>query len=71
MVVCHCLAVNDRAIKQLVADRPLGSAPVTVDEVKDLCGAGGKCGNCHDSIEWVLARAAAERPGEVPVALSA
>ncbi len=69
MVICHCLAVNDKAISALVAERD-----VTVDDVIELCGAGGRCGGCRDSIEWVLRVARRATPSTaraVPVALPA
>lgn len=50
MVICHCLAVNDKAITALA------TADTTVEDIQSLCGAGGRCGGCVDSIEWVLAR---------------
>ena len=49
MVICHCLAVNDRVITELARQ-----GPVSVDDVIDRCGAGGLCGGCRHSIEWVL-----------------
>lgn len=66
MVVCHCLAVNDLTITEVVVD-----PSTTVADVVALCGAGGRCGGCHDSIEWVLARARRARNSEVAVALPA
>lgn len=51
MVVCHCLAVNDKAITALAAD-----PSVTVDDITSQCGAGGQCGGCRDTIVWLLAR---------------
>ncbi|MCB1028181.1 MAG: (2Fe-2S)-binding protein [Microthrixaceae bacterium] len=50
MVVCHCLALNDRAITER-----LGDGPLTVDDVVDRCGAGGRCGGCRPTIEALLA----------------
>lgn len=49
MVICHCLAVNDKAIAALATD-----GTIEVDDVVRLCGAGGKCGGCRDSIEDLL-----------------
>lgn len=69
MVICHCLAVNDRAISELVAERD-----VTVDDVVELCGAGGRCGGCRDSIQWLLEVArpkSVQAVAAVPVALPA
>lgn len=50
MVVCHCLALNDRTIRELCTD-----GPVTVDDVVARCGAGGRCGGCRPTIEALLA----------------
>ncbi|MBK6310921.1 MAG: (2Fe-2S)-binding protein [Candidatus Microthrix sp.] len=50
MVVCHCLALNDRTIRELCTD-----GPVTVDDVVAQCGAGGRCGGCRPTIEALLA----------------
>ena len=50
MVICHCLAVNDRAIAELAR-----SAGVGVDDIAAVCGAGGACGGCRESIEQILA----------------
>jgi bacterioferritin-associated ferredoxin len=49
MVVCHCELVNDRTINEI-----LSGAVTTVEEVTERCGAGGRCGGCHDSIERLL-----------------
>ncbi len=55
MLVCHCLAVNDREIKAAVRK---GAA--TVDDVIDLTDAGALCGGCHPSICRLLK---VHRPG--------
>jgi bacterioferritin-associated ferredoxin len=49
MVICHCLAVNDRAIAELAR-----TADVVVDDIVAECGAGGACGGCRESIEQIL-----------------
>lgn len=56
MVVCHCELVNDRTIREI----SLGGV-VTVQQVTERCGAGGRCGGCHESIERLLDAAAAAR----------
>lgn len=63
MIVCHCLAINDRLI-EAVAD----GQPVTVQDVIDRCGAGARCGGCRESIEQVLDAA---RRRETPLTLAA
>ena len=49
MIVCHCLAINDRLIEAVAAGEP-----VTVEDVIARCGAGARCGGCRDSIQQVL-----------------
>ena len=66
MMICHCLAVNDRAIADLAAD-----ANVSVDDVVEMCGAGGQCGGCRDAIGWVLSRSRSEAGVLISVGSSA
>ncbi len=49
MIVCHCLAVNDRLIEAVAAGESL-----TVEDVIERCGAGARCGGCRESIQQVL-----------------
>lgn len=49
MVVCHCELVNDRTIREI-----LSGDVMTVEQVTQRCGAGGRCGGCHESIERLL-----------------
>ncbi len=55
MIVCHCLAINDRLIEAVAAGEP-----VTVEDVIARCGAGARCGGCRDSIQQVLDDARAD-----------
>ena len=48
MVVCHCLAVNDRRIRELAAHS------TSVADITSSCGAGGDCGSCVDRISAVV-----------------
>jgi len=50
VVVCHCELVNDRTIAEIAT-----GAVRSVDDVTALCGAGSRCGGCHESIERLLA----------------
>lgn len=50
MMICHCLLLNDRAIRDATA----GCAS-TVEAVIEACGAGSRCGGCHDAIAATLA----------------
>ncbi len=52
MVVCHCELVNDRTIRAIAT-----GAVVTVEQVTERCGAGGRCGGCRESIERLLTAA--------------
>lgn len=59
MVVCHCAAVNDRAIRAEIA-----AGAIDAETLAERCGAGGGCGSCVPVIEAILATV----PG-VPVAV--
>ena len=49
MVVCHCEALNDKAIRAVLV-----AGACTVDDVERACGAGGDCGGCRPVIEDLL-----------------
>jgi len=51
MLVCHCLRVFDRTIRQCVRDGAATQAAVTA-----ACGAGSRCGGCRASIEQIVDR---------------
>ena len=51
MLVCHCLRVFDRTIRQCVRDGAASPAAVTA-----ACGAGSRCGGCRASIEAIVDR---------------
>lgn len=63
MIVCHCLAINDRLIEAVTEGQT-----VTVQDVIDRCGAGARCGGCRESIQQVLDEARSRR--EVPLRLA-
>jgi bacterioferritin-associated ferredoxin len=52
MVICHCYAVNDRAIRAEIA-----AGALDADAVAERCGAGGNCGSCRPVVEAILAEA--------------
>jgi bacterioferritin-associated ferredoxin len=54
MLVCHCLRVFDRTIRQCVRDGAATPAAVTA-----ACGAGSRCGGCRASIETIVDRESA------------
>lgn len=45
MLVCHCLAVNDRVIREQIE-----AGVMDLAELARRCGAGSECGNCVQSI---------------------
>ena len=45
MVVCHCLAINDSTIREL-----LNSGALSVEEIGTRCGAGTEGGACVDNV---------------------
>jgi bacterioferritin-associated ferredoxin len=49
LLVCHCLRVFDRTIRECVR-----SGAKTPDAVTERCGAGGGCGGCRDSIAAIV-----------------
>ena len=65
MIVCHCLAINDRLI-EAVAE----GASVTVDDIIDRCGAGARCGGCRESIQQVIDEARRGRDVSLPVTVA-
>jgi bacterioferritin-associated ferredoxin len=51
MMVCHCEAVNDGAIRAEIAEGALDP-----DALAERCGAGSRCGGCLTVVEELLAR---------------
>jgi bacterioferritin-associated ferredoxin len=49
MLVCHCVRVFERSIRECVR-----AGARTVDEVSERCGAGTGCGGCHETIEAIV-----------------
>ena len=49
MLVCHCKAVTDRAIRAAVRN-----GAQTVSDVARSCGAGGHCGGCQDAVQELI-----------------
>jgi bacterioferritin-associated ferredoxin len=45
MWVCHCHAVTDSRVREVIAN---GAADEL--EIGDHCGAGTGCGSCHDEL---------------------
>jgi bacterioferritin-associated ferredoxin len=55
MFVCHCRALTDGEISEVIT-----SGACDLDAVGDRCGAGIICGGCCPVIEELLARHAQE-----------
>jgi bacterioferritin-associated ferredoxin len=49
MIVCHCRALSDRAIRAAI------EAGADEDDLAQQCGAGGKCGGCRPALRRLLA----------------
>jgi bacterioferritin-associated ferredoxin len=49
VLVCHCNAVSDRAVRRAVRD-----GAMTPSDVAAACGAGSCCGGCADSVEQLI-----------------
>lgn len=66
MIVCHCHAVNDRAIRQAVRE-----GACSYRQVAMACQAGRRCGGCRPSVLQVIdeelasSRGADAAPGAV------
>jgi bacterioferritin-associated ferredoxin len=54
VVICHCRAVNDRAIR----DVALAVGSTAPEQITAVCGAGGHCGGCLPALREVLAELA-------------
>ena len=49
MLVCHCQAVCDRAIRKAIRD-----GARTRRQVARACAAGGRCGGCRPAIDAII-----------------
>jgi bacterioferritin-associated ferredoxin len=50
VLICHCLAVHERHVRDAVAD-----GACSLEDVIARCGAGGRCGGCRPLVAEVLA----------------
>ena len=50
MVICHCTAVNDKAIRAEIE-----AGALDADALAERCGAGSRCGSCRPVLEAILA----------------
>lgn len=56
-LVCKCFAIDSTLIEDTVRANGL----TTIEQVTYYTKAGGSCGTCHEAIEGILAKVAAER----------
>ncbi len=59
MIVCHCAAVTDHAIAELIRD-----GVSTVQEIVRRTGAGRCCAPCRDEIRTLIGAASAPPAAE-------
>jgi bacterioferritin-associated ferredoxin len=52
VIACSCKAVREQTVRVAVA-----AGARSVAEIGDMCGAGTKCGGCHELLEEILAEA--------------
>ena len=50
MILCHCRAVSDRAVRKAI-----DKGACDLDSVAARCGAGARCGGCHPALMSLLA----------------
>jgi bacterioferritin-associated ferredoxin len=50
VILCHCRAVSDRAVRKAI-----DKGASDLDGVADRCGAGARCGGCHEALMSLLA----------------
>ena len=50
MIICHCMRVTDREIRQAAR-----TGAGTRTEVSDRCGAAACCGGCAPAVDEILA----------------
>jgi bacterioferritin-associated ferredoxin len=63
VIVCHCEAVNDQAVRAAVLS---GASDLT--DVGERCRAGTSCGGCHRMLERLLHEHIASAAAAVAVA---
>lgn len=61
-LVCECFGVTDIQIERAIKDHTLK----TVEEITNYIKAGGGCGNCHEKIIEIIAKARGEKIEKVP-----
>ncbi len=51
MIVCLCRAVSDHTVKAAIS-----AGAASVEQIRDVCGAGGDCRACCDLLESLVER---------------
>jgi bacterioferritin-associated ferredoxin len=49
VIVCHCRAISDRAIR-----KEIERGVACEDQLVEACGAGGHCGGCIPTLQRLL-----------------
>jgi bacterioferritin-associated ferredoxin len=57
MMVCHCRAVRDSVIREVIE-----AGVLDVDDIIAACGAGSRCGGCRETLEELVREACAGTP---------
>lgn len=58
MIVCHCRALNDRAIRSVIEQAVVDDQGVLdLDRLAAECGAGARCGGCQPMLVELLQQA--------------
>lgn len=66
MIVCHCHAVSDRTIRELVR-----AGKTSFEAISAETGAATCCGGCARAVEQVIAEARASTRTSLPVLVQA
>ena len=49
-LICSCFGVSEETIENLIREKSL----TTIEEITELCGAGGGCGSCQPLIQELI-----------------
>jgi bacterioferritin-associated ferredoxin len=54
LIACHCNVVCDSTVMDAISE-----GATSIEALASICGAGARCGGCHDSLDTLLAAAQA------------